>query len=205
MFAAFYERIEPRMEGSGLRRLRAGLLRQASGRVLDVGGGIGANLDLWPAAVSSVTICEPDSAMRRRLEDRVAFRAPSSVPVEVHPQGVPGLPFPDASFDTIVCTLVLCTVEDLDGSIAELRRLLTPDGKLLLLEHVLVSGVAGRVQQVATPVWRRLMGGCRLDRDTVAAVRAGGFAMADCERPPLMGGRLAGTIVVGSAIRTVPA
>src|SRR5260370_9156047 len=133
MFAAFYERMEPKMEASGLRRLRTTLLRQARGRVLDVGGGIGANLDLWPAAVTSVVICEPDGAMRRRLEDRVAFRAPSSVPVEVHPRGVPGLPFPDASFDTVVCTLVLCSVDDLEASIIDLRRLGAPAATLLLL------------------------------------------------------------------------
>lgn len=201
VFAALYERMEPRMEAAGLRALRTRLLERAQGRVLEVGGGTGANLDLWPAAVSSVVVCEPDGAMRRRLVARLARRHPGGPRIEVDAGGIPGLPFDDGAFDTIVCTLVLCTVPDLAGGLAELRRLLAPDGRLLMLEHVLVPGLRGRIQRAAAPAWMRLAGGCRLDRDTVGAVRAAGFAMADCERPAVFGRHSAGLIVVGSAVR----
>jgi ubiquinone/menaquinone biosynthesis C-methylase UbiE len=199
LFAAAYERITAPAEAGWLGRMRHRLLSRASGRVLEVGGGLGANFGHYPAAVTSVVVCEPDGAMRRRLAGRVLD--PLLVaPIELVAGGVPGLALPDASFDTIVCTFVLCTISDLPGALSELHRLLRPNGRLLFLEHVVSPGLLGWAERAVAPVWQRLAAGCRCDRDTIAALRAAGFVVADCERPPLFGRGGARLIVVGSAV-----
>ena len=105
-----------------------------------------------------------------------------------------------------MCTLVLCTVPDLDRALADLRDALTPDGRLLFLEHVKASGFRGRAQHVADPLWTRLAGGCHLDRDLDVALRAAGLASGDKEvfdfphgGPSTLG--LVHDVVAGSARR----
>jgi len=99
-----------------------------------------------------------------------------------------------------VCTLVLCTVDDLPGSLARLRSWLTPAGRLLFLEHVRAFGARGRIQSLATPVWSRIVPGCHLDRDPVVAMRDAGFAVTDCERFHMpLGNALVGAAVQGAA------
>jgi ubiquinone/menaquinone biosynthesis C-methylase UbiE len=199
LFAAAYERMTAPAEAGGLGQLRHQLLTRARGRVLEVGGGVGANLNHYPAEVTSLVVCEPDGAMRRRLEARIR-REPPATPVEVVPAGVPGLDLADESFDTVVCTLVLCTVADVSGALAELRRLLGPDGRMLFLEHVVSPGPLGWAERAVAPIWQRLCAGCRPDRDTVGSLRASGFFVADCERPAVLGHLRARPIVVGSAL-----
>jgi len=194
-----YDAVLAPIEALGLTEARARLLADARGRVLEVGGGTGLNLAHYRAGtgVTEVVVCEPDGVRRDRLRRRAAEAA---VPVDVVDAGIPGLPFADRSFDTIVCTLVLCTVADLDGSLAELRRLVADDGQLLFLEHVLGRSPLSRVQRLAAPAWARVAGGCRLDRDTVAALREAGFVISDCERPAPFGLLTGGAIVRGRAI-----
>jgi SAM-dependent methyltransferase len=186
LFAAWYDRLLLPAERAGLAERRARLLRAAHGRVLEVGGGTGLNLAHYSArpvaaggvdAVDRVDVIEPDAAMRRRLEPRAAA---APVPVQVHPGGVDD-PFPAPTYDTIVCSLVLCTVPDLDRAVARLHEALAPDGRLLFLEHVRSYGWWGRVQHAATPAWSRLMAGCRLDRDVLGALRRGGFLVSDVD------------------------
>ncbi|MHB8467093.1 MAG: class I SAM-dependent methyltransferase, partial [Acidimicrobiales bacterium] len=173
-----------------------------SGRVLEVGGGTGLDLVHY-RDVPEVVVCEPDAAMRRALERRVAR---ALVPVVVSPHGVPGLPFPDAAFDTVVCMLVLCTVADPMAALDDVRRVLRPDGQMLFLEHVLAHTALGRLQRLAAPGWARVAGGCRLDRDTIGAMRDAGFVVTDCERPHPLGRFSAQMTVRGRAIpRRAPA
>jgi SAM-dependent methyltransferase len=89
------------------------------------------------------------------------------------------LPFADASFDTVVSTLVLCTVRDPSAALAEIGRVLRPGGRLLFIEHVRGEGRRGRVQQRITPLWRVLAGGCHPDRDTVSAIRRQGLEVSE--------------------------
>jgi SAM-dependent methyltransferase len=200
VFAAVFDRAMARAEAGRLGRLRSSLVGRARGRALDVGAGIGANLGHLPPTVDSVVVAEPDGAMRARLERRLAG-AGRSVPVEVVDAGLPGLGFDDQSFDTILCTLVLCSVAQPAAAIAELRRLLAPDGRLLFLEHVWLPGAAGRVQKVVAPAWQHFAAGCRLDRDTIGALRTAGLVVADCERPSMTGRSAGGLVVMGSAVR----
>ena len=178
VFAAAYERVMEPAERAGLRDRRIRLLSNARGKVLEVGGGTGVHLPLY-RGVDSVDVLEPDGAMRRRLDERVAS---ATVPVTVHAAGIDDDPFGPAAFDTVVTTLTLCTVPDLDGALERIRTLLAPDGRLLFLEHVPGHGAQGLLQRAVGPVWPHLAGGCRLDRDIPAALRRTGFSVLELER-----------------------
>ncbi|GAC1315409.1 MAG: hypothetical protein NVSMB12_10870 [Acidimicrobiales bacterium] len=201
LFGSAYDVVIAPVEAMGLRAERARVVAPAVGRVLEVGAGTGLGLHHYPPAVTAVVACEPDPAMRGRLATR-AKAAP--VPVTVLEQGVPGLDLPDGSFDTIVCVLVLCTVPDPAAALAELRRLLAPGGVLLFLEHVLGRGPVARLQRAAAPAWARAAGGCRLDRDTIGALRAAGFVVTDLERLAPLGRLTGGSVVRGRAIARLP-
>jgi len=198
LFAAVYERSLLRSEAAGLAERRDRLLAGASGRVLEIGAGTGVNLGHYPASgLSGLVALEPDGAMRRRLLPRLAS---SGISFEVEPEGIDQASFEDGSFDTIVSTLVLCTVPDADSAARQIRRWLAPDGHLLFLEHVHSPGLRGRAQQMVNPLWRLLVGGCRLNRDTLAALRRADLFVTDCERFALpAGGPLLATCVQGIA------
>jgi ubiquinone/menaquinone biosynthesis C-methylase UbiE len=155
------------------RRLLAG----ARGAVLEIGGGTGANLSHY-RDVDRVTIAEPDPFMRRKLDQKLTD---ARVSVEVSTAGAEALPFPDGSFDSVVSTLVLCTVQDQEAALDEVRRVLCPGGRLLFIEHVRAAGSAARWQDRLEPLWRRLLGGCHPNRDTVAAIEEAGFEIETFE------------------------
>jgi ubiquinone/menaquinone biosynthesis C-methylase UbiE len=120
-------------ERRGMAAHRRALLAGARGRVLEVGAGTGLNLAFYPASLDELVLTEPDAAMRARLRRRVARRRPHAT---VAADRAEALPFADGSFDTVVCTLVLCTVPDPAAALAEFRRVLAPDGRLLFIEHL---------------------------------------------------------------------
>lgn len=106
-----------------------------------------------------------------------------------HPRGVgPTWPLdpdlPEAGFDTIVATLVLCRVDDPLSFAQRLRTLLASGGRLLFLEHVQATGAAGVAQRLAAPLWRRVSPGCHLGRNTLHTLREAGFVITDCSRSP---------------------
>lgn len=177
LFAALYDRAMAPAERGGLTERRRRLLSLATGRVLELGAGTGANLALYPPAVTALVALEPDAAMRRRLMAKVAR---ASVPVEVRAGALP-TEFADASFDTIVSTLVLCTVPDAAETLREARRVLRPGGTFLFLEHVRGAGWLSHAQRGIDPVWRHLAAGCHPGRDTVRAVEGAGFSIDDLE------------------------
>lgn len=178
LHALIYDPVMGLAERAGLAARRQRLVAEAVGRVLEVGGGTGRNLPLY-RDVEQVVVLEPDAAMRRRLLERVAAAA---VPVEVHETALEESGLPDASFDTVVVSLVLCSVADQGRALAEIRRLLKPGGRLLFLEHLQAPGWPGKLQAAATPLWKRLAGGCHLDRPTLDAMRRAGLAVTDCDR-----------------------
>ncbi|MCD6053162.1 MAG: Methylase involved in ubiquinone/menaquinone biosynthesis [Rubrobacteraceae bacterium] len=173
IFAALYDPLgasaERRWMGGRRRRLLAG----ARGAVLEIGGGTGHYRD-----VDRVTIAEPDPFMRNKIGPKLED---ARVPVEVASAGAEALPFPDGSFDTVVSTLVLCTVPDQEAALDEVRRVLRPGGRLLFIEHVRATGSAARWQDRLEPLWRRLLGGCHPNRDTVAAIEDAGFEIETFE------------------------
>jgi ubiquinone/menaquinone biosynthesis C-methylase UbiE len=177
VFAAVYDRVTSPLEHSVLGERRVRLLAGLGGEVLDVGAGTGANLPYLRQA-SRVVAAEPDTAMRKRLAARLARTA---VPVEVTSDAAEKLRYPDASFDAVVFTLVLCSVASPDQALAEARRVLRPCGCLIILEHVRGTGRLARWQDRVTPLWTRLNAGCHPGRDTATAIERAGFTMERAE------------------------
>ena len=171
VFAAVYDRLNAGAERTWLGTRRADLVARATGQVLEIGAGTGANLAHYQG-VERVVAVEPAPAMRARLRSRLDRAV---VPVEVSDAPAEHLGLPDASIDTVVCTLVLCSVADPDATLAELRRVLRPGGQLLVLEHVRGEGRRARWQDRVTPLWRRVGAGCHPNRDTRAAIERAGF------------------------------
>jgi SAM-dependent methyltransferase len=126
-------------ERRGMADRRRALLAGAEGRVLELGAGTGLNVPHYPAAVRELVLSEPEPAMRAALERRVARAGHAA---QVGPAPAEALPFADDSFDTVVSTMVLCTVHDLAAAIAETQRVLRPGGRLLFIEH---GSPAGRI------------------------------------------------------------
>jgi len=199
LFSVLYDRGLKETEDAGLREKRRELLAGAWGRVLEIGAGTGLNLVHYPAEVESLTLAEPDPHMAKRLRGRLAS---SSRSAEVVQAPAERMPFPSDAFDTVVATLVLCTVPDPATAVAEARRVLRPGGQLLFLEHVRAEdSESARWQDRLEKPWRFLADGCHCNRDTVATLRASGLALANVERgevpkaPPIVR-----PLVVGRAV-----
>src|SRR5919109_5565155 len=125
MFAGLYDPMMARAEKAGLADLRKRLLENARGRVLEIGGGTGANLPYYGEPVEDVVLVEPEAPMARRLERKLAA---STVRARIVCAPAETLPFEDGSFDVVVSTLVLCTVADQERALAEVHRVLKPGG-----------------------------------------------------------------------------
>ena len=177
IFAALYDVMGASAERRWMGERRRRLLAEARGAVLEIGGGTGANLPHY-RAVDRVVVTEPDPFMRKRIGQKLAD---ACIPVEVSAAGAEMLPFPDGSFDTVVSTLVLCTVPDQESALDEIRRILRPGGRLLFIEHVRAAGSAARWQDRLDPLWRRLFGGCRPNRDTITSIEETGFEIETFE------------------------
>jgi ubiquinone/menaquinone biosynthesis C-methylase UbiE len=156
---------------------RAELLSNADGEVLEVGAGTGHNLEYYPRHLVRLVLSEPDPFMRQRLAVKTAAMNWSRA--EVLDASLEGLPLPAATFDTVVATLVLCSVPRLEQALGEIRRVLRPEGKFLFLEHVAAEDRPGRLkwQQRIEPIWKRISGNCHLARRTAAAIEAAGFTI----------------------------
>jgi ubiquinone/menaquinone biosynthesis C-methylase UbiE len=188
-----------RAERRGIGDRRRTLLAGLEGDVLEIGSGTGASLPYYEEAARVVAL-EPDESMASRLPARVAE---AHVPVEIVSASAEALPFPDESFDAAVSAFVLCSVENPAAVLGEIRRVLKPDGRLVLLEHVRGEGRTARWQHRLSPLHRKLAGNCHLDRDTKVSVAAAGFDVADVEPTQLPGTHaLVRPGVQGVAIKT---
>jgi len=160
--AALYDGVLAKGERQGMAARRAALLSRARGRVLEIGAGTGLNVEHYPDSVSALVLAEPVAPMARRLQKRAAARDD----VEVLEAPAENLPLPTASIDTVVSTMVLCTVADVDEALSEIARVLRPGGTLLFVEHVHLPGTRlGRWQQRLAGPWAAYASGCRCDRD----------------------------------------
>ncbi len=195
---AIYDVILWPAERSWLTESRRALLRGARGRVLEIGAGDGRNIPHYSLSSDpdlQLEIVEPDRHMRARMAARAHAAGITMVDAKAE-----SLPYPDAAFDTVVSTLVLCSVRHPDRALAEIRRVLKPGGKLLFLEHVRGEGGRARVQDRYDPAWSRVMGGCHLNRDTPGAIRGAGLSLSAVERfEPKWMPRFVGPIAVGVA------
>ncbi|MCI0440280.1 MAG: class I SAM-dependent methyltransferase [Chloroflexi bacterium] len=166
--AAIWDKI-----GRGAKKHRSDIAGGARGRVLEIGAGTGFNLSYYGPEVEGVVASEPSPHMLRRAEPRAREAA---VAVELKQAPAEELPFEDASFDTVVSTLVMCSVKDPAKALSEIRRVLKPGGEFRFYEHVRASNRAVSFVQSAiiTPVSRRL-DGCHHDRETTRYIEEAGF------------------------------
>ena len=182
-FAATYDRMLAETEEAGMRERRRELLAEASDRTLELGAGTGLNLEHYPEAVTELVMTEPFEPMARQLRQRVAE---SGRDAEVVIAGAERLPFDDGSFDTVVATLVLCTVDNVPAALAEIDRVLRPGGRLLFCEHVRSTEPSrARWQDRLERPWRFVGHGCRPNRDTVAAIASSSLSLERVERGTL--------------------
>jgi ubiquinone/menaquinone biosynthesis C-methylase UbiE len=183
IFAAIYDRALAGIEKGGLREMRAELLREARGRTLELGAGTGLNLEHYTDAVSDLVLAEPDPHMARRLRERLEREPPAARSVEVIETPAEGLPFDDGSFDTVVTTLVFCTVDNPDRAAAEAKRVLVEDGRLLYLEHVRSQRPGlGRWQDWIERPWGWIAGGCHPNRASDEVFAGAGFRIERLDR-----------------------
>lgn len=170
-----------------LTPLRRRVIGAAEGRVLEIGIGSGLNLPLYGPAVRSVIGIEPSPELLRMARSRAGAAA---VPVELLKASAETLPLERASIDTVVTTWTLCTIPDAQAALAEARRVLKPGGMLLFVEHGRAPepGVA-RWQDRLDPLWRRVAGGCHLNRKIDALITGSGFAIEAMANTRLPGPR----------------
>jgi ubiquinone/menaquinone biosynthesis C-methylase UbiE len=200
-FAMTYDRQIARAEKAGLRAYREGVLAGANGRVLEIGGGTGANLLFYGPAVESLTLTEPETPMLRRLEHKVRAQAPAATVLRAPAED---LPFEDGTFDVAVSTLVLCGVDDQPRALRELRRVLRPGGQLLFIEHVRSTDPElARFQDRMNGI-NRFVVGCDCNRPTLDSIKEAGFTITQVEHTTLpKAPKFARPAIVGSA--TTPA
>jgi SAM-dependent methyltransferase len=175
------------------------MLAHATGSVVEIGAGTGLNLPHFPSTATNVLALEPDPNMVRRL---VPATEKASIPVSVRRARAEDLPVPDGSVDTVVASLVLCSVEDPAAALAEARRVLRPGGRLLFFEHVRAGRPRlARWQDRFERLWGRFAGGCHPNRDTEAAIARAGFEIREIERFHESGAVLAAPHILGWATR----
>jgi ubiquinone/menaquinone biosynthesis C-methylase UbiE len=199
--AALYDAFGRRFERKVGARLRRAELAPSRGRVLEIGAGTGANLPHYPDGLDELVVTEPDTAMLKRLRRRAAERGREASVVQASAQA---LPFNDASFDTVVATVVLCSVPSQAEALREVRRVLRPGGQFLFAEHVRADDPrrARRQDRLDRP-WSFVASGCHPNRDTLAAIEAAGFQVQELERSELpVGPKLVRPYILGRA--TVP-
>jgi ubiquinone/menaquinone biosynthesis C-methylase UbiE len=198
-FAFTYDRFSRGSEKAGLAVMRRNLIAGARGDVLEIGSGTGANLGYYGTGVASLTVTEPERPMLKRLE-RKAREQNSHATVLRAP--AEDLPFEDASFDTVVSTLVLCGVDDQPRVVRELRRVLRPGGRLIFMEHVRSDDPRVAEKQDRMDPVNRFVMCCDCNRPTLDTIRSGGFEVTELQQtelpkaPPFVRPLIIGTATV---------
>lgn len=188
----FYERrILPGLIDFAMRRKPLGALRErlvgeARGRVLDIGIGSGLNIPLYRRDLDEVVGIDPSRELLEKARKHVPW---THFPVSLHIGRAESLPLDDRSIDTVVLTWTLCSIADPAAALHEIRRVLKPDGALLFIEHGRAERAeVQRVQDRLTPLWRRIAGGCHLNRPIDRLIRGAGLRIDALETGHLVRG-----------------
>lgn len=187
---------EAAMRNEALQPYRERVIGAAEGRVLEIGVGTGLNLGLYSRARDVVAL-EPESRLIEMAKHRAAD-APR--PVEFLQASADEIPLDDASVDTVVSTWTLCSIAQASAALAEMRRVLKPQGRLLFVEHGLgpTAGIQ-KWQRRVTPVWKRIAGGCHLDRPIDVLIRDSGFSIETLQNSYAPGPKIMTFFYEGSA------
>ena len=186
-FASIYDRMMASGERSFMGKVREEIAGGARGRVLEIGAGTGANFPHYNDHAEEIFATEPDPYMLQRAKRRAEK---VGRPIELRQASAEELPFGDDCFDTVVSTLVMCSVGDPLRVLSEVRRVLKPSGELRMYEHVRYEHAFGAFwQDLITPVWRWIGAGCHPNRDVASFVREAGFEFERIEltkpHPPI--------------------
>jgi ubiquinone/menaquinone biosynthesis C-methylase UbiE len=178
-FAAIYDKMLASEEKKYLGAIREDMLKDITGDVLEIGAGTGANFQYYRKGAHVVAI-EPDPYMLGRAQERAANAAAN---IDLRQVAAEQLPFPDAAFDFVIATLVLCSVSDPRKVLSEIYGVLRPGGEYRLYEHVRYQNpIGGLMQDAVTPVWQWFGAGCHPNRDAERLVREAGFEVVSAQR-----------------------
>lgn len=173
-----YDRLMQPLERGFFFHIRRELLNKANGEVLEIGSGTGVNFHYYKNV--RVTAIEPNEILRKRSYERARK---ADVPITILEGNAENLIFEDNSFDTVVGTLVLCTVPDPGKAVQEIVRVCRPNGTILFFEHVRFNNrFLGALQDLLTPIWRKTFDGCHLNRNTVDLLREEGLDILELKR-----------------------
>jgi ubiquinone/menaquinone biosynthesis C-methylase UbiE len=178
-FAKWYDLFMRPLEQRKFKKIRSELLKKANGRVLELGSGTGINFPFYQDAFEVIAI-EPNQHMISRSIPKVKL---AMVPIEIIRASAEQLPFADNSFDTVVATLVFCTIPNPEKAIREIKRVCKPEGTILLFEHVKMENqTLSKLQDILTPAWRKICDGCCLNRNTINTFENHGFTTMKKEK-----------------------
>ncbi len=202
---SFYERkilpkfLDMMMKTPESEKLRQEVLAPARGRLLDIGFGSGLNVAHYPKEVTSVVGIEPNPGMEKLARQRISA---ATMPIEFKIGSGESLPFKDGSFDTVVTTLTLCTIDDVETALREARRVLAPDGRYVLLEHGLADEAnVQKWQRRLNGINMKMLGHCRLNRPISTLVTDAGFQFQTSKQFWFPGApRFAGWMTLGVAV-----
>ncbi|KTD38581.1 phosphatidylethanolamine N-methyltransferase [Legionella nautarum] len=187
LIAKIYDNVMQDAEDKSLKNWRQQLLQNISGDVLELGCGTGANLEFYPEAVNKLVLIEPNVHMRRKLQAKISN---SSCPnIDILNDKAEFISLPDASIDAVVCTLVLCSVHNLEKALSEIHRILRPQGKLFFIEHVAATNNLKRYkwQCRLAFIWKWIAANCHITRHTEQAIEKAGFKIIDIQHQSIRG------------------
>lgn len=178
-FPKFYDLLMHPLEIGKFRAIRKSLIQKAKGNVLEIGSGTGFNFPYYTQAEKVIGI-EPNLTMREQSFKRVKE---AKIPIEVISADAQALPFSENTFDTVVGTLVLCTIPNPEKALYEIRRVCRPNGQVLFFEHVrLEHPLLERLQDWVTPLWKQVCDGCHLNRETLNTIKKAGLTIVNIAR-----------------------
>ncbi|MEW9668482.1 class I SAM-dependent methyltransferase [Ammoniphilus sp. 3BR4] len=177
-FQSYYDLLMGPLERRRFKAIRQELISKASGLVLEVGSGTGVNFPYYHNVEKVISI-EPGRLMR---EQSIKKKNQAQVAIEILDASAESLPFPDNYFDSVVATLVFCTIPHPELALQEVKRVCKPHAQVLFFEHVrLDNKYLGKLQDWLTPAWSRLCDGCELNRNTVSKIERAGFQIKEID------------------------
>lgn len=175
-FAVLYDQVMKLEALSKVRKARKNIITEAHGHVLEIGSGTGINFPFYKKA-SSVEAIEPN---RNMIERSMKQKRRATVPIHINKQSAENISFPENTFDSVVSTLVFCTIPNPVKALNNIQRVAKPGATILFLEHVkMKQTLIARTQDLLTPTWQKVADGCHLNRDTLATIKMSDLEIKD--------------------------
>lgn len=169
-FPKIYDIAMKPLERNRFKKIRMKLINKADGRVLEIGSGSGVNFPYYKSKnIDQIDAVEPNSLMTERARELINS---TSIPIQTYLAKAEKLPFEANTFDSVVATLVFCTIPNPIKALEEIQRVSKPGARILLFEHVkMEQKPLAKMQDALTPLWRKVCDGCHLNRDTLEMLK----------------------------------